>query len=84
VEEEELEGEVITADDTLKVCSYFAHMQEHENYIDSEANRERIEKFSWMIEKLSLDVRNYNAFITLTRKEADDTILKYKASLGPK
>jgi hypothetical protein len=81
-DEEEDEGDVITENDTMKVCAYFADLQENENFIDSDANRERIEKFSWMIEKLSLDIRNFNAFIILTRSEADDTILKYKASLG--
>ena len=81
-DDDELEGEAITEDDTLKVCAYFAHLQDNEGYINSDANKERIKQFSWMIEWLKLDIRSYNSFIELTRKEADDTIAKYKACLG--
>jgi hypothetical protein len=81
-DDDELEGEAITEDDTLKVVAYFAHLQDNEDYIHSNANKERVSKFAWMIERLKLDIRNYNSIIELTRKEADDTIAKYKACLG--
>ena len=49
--------------------------------MNTEANNERIDNFSWMIENIALDLRNYNAMLQLTRKEMDDAIAKYKPCL---
>jgi hypothetical protein len=72
----------ITEEDTMKIVAYFAHLKEHPTYVDSPTNATRIEKMSWMIEVLKLDLQNFNAMNRLTRTELDDTIRKYKPCIG--
>jgi hypothetical protein len=65
----------------MMVVSYFAHLKESPDYVNSDANSKRIDALSWMIENLKLDGRNYNSFLSHTRHELDATIYRYKPCL---
>ncbi len=61
----------------MKVVGDFTSVRDNKDYVNSAADNERMDKFSWMIENLKLDLRNYNSMLELTRREMDDTIAKY-------
>ena len=65
----------------MKVVGYFSTVRDNKDFVNTEAHVERIYTFSWMIENIKLDLRNYNSMLHLTRKEMDDAIAKYKPCL---
>ncbi len=84
--EESSEGDepdevAITAGGAMKVVGCFSTVRDNKDLVNTEANLQRIDKFSWMIENIKLDVRNYNSMLLLTRKEMDDAIATYKHCL---
>ncbi len=66
----------------MQVVAYFAHLKGEATFVASVANLTRINKLSWMIEKLKLYLQQYNAMNLMTRDEMDDAVRKYRPCIG--